>query len=278
MPTSIFTFSTSILLLNTLSSVLAQPPWLFGQDSDDTGSCGQGCFFQNIRNSGCQFPNIGCVCQVQSFIPDLTTCVNGRCNATEAEEVLQAASSLCASAGTASVTQTLILEPTPTTSRTSQIATESETSPSTLATSARRSNTQPNGRATSTSSGTSMITSGTALPSTDGGPTSPSETQSTSAPATNGTQTTIGAIVGGVVGGFGGISLILAMIWLIMREKNKGNSIRALPHWMLKPHTDQIDDQPQPIWDGQQVFTWNPRVNSAVELPATIARQELPAS
>ncbi|KAK6521735.1 hypothetical protein TWF506_001938 [Arthrobotrys conoides] len=272
---SLLIFAISIFILPTdiLKAVFAQPPWLLGDGFGGTSDCGQGCFFQNVRSSGCQFPNIGCVCQTESFIPDLTTCLNGRCNATEAGQVLGAASSLCASVGASSSTQ-LSSAAGSTSARTSQVSTKSETSRSTFTTSTSRSNTQSDNRPTSTRSGTRPSTSATAPPS---------ETQSTSPSATaGGSSTPIGAIVGGVVGGFGGVSLILAMVWLIMREKNKGDTIKALPPLMPKPHTDQLEleDQPLPIWDGQPVFTWNLRTNSATELPATeiVQIQELPAS
>ncbi|KAF3178463.1 hypothetical protein TWF225_010118 [Orbilia oligospora] len=266
-----FVLSLFILPINIFRTVLAQPPWLTGDGSSD---CGQGCFFQNLRNSGCQFPNIGCVCETQGFIPDLTTCVNGRCNATEAEQVLLAASSLCASVGASSSTQVSTASgSTSTQTSTSQVSTRSDTSRSTFTTSTSRPNTLSDNRSTSSNSRTRSSTASATAP--------PSETQSESPPTTDGGSTPIGAIVGGVVGGFGGVSLILAMVWLIMREKNKGDTIRALPPLMPKPHTDpiELEDQPLPIWDGQQVFTWNPRTNSATELPATeIVRQELPGS
>ncbi|KAK6362202.1 hypothetical protein TWF730_005898 [Orbilia blumenaviensis] len=276
-----------VLLL--LTSILAQPPWKGGSGFGGISDCGQGCFFQGLQASGCQFPNIGCVCEAQSFIPDLTTCVNSRCNATEVEETLQAASSLCAFAGQTSSAPTLIptSQPEPTSARTSQASTNAQTSLSTLTTSTTRSSTQPEDTfivSTTSTTGSSTQSEDTPIASTTSSPqppasetSPPSETPSTTQPASE-AATPIGAIVGGVVGGFGGLTLVLAMVWLIMREKNKGESIKALPPLMPKPHTDQVEDQSQPIWDGQQAFNWNPRVqaNTTAELPAAEIIQELP--
>ncbi|KAK6506783.1 hypothetical protein TWF481_005243 [Arthrobotrys musiformis] len=271
-----FYILSTFLSIYIAGPVFAQPPWS-GFNFGGSSNCGQGCFFQNLRDSGCQFPNIGCVCETETFIPNLTTCVTGSCNATEAAQVLQSASSLCRSA-TAAISVSTSEPAAVRTSRTATSTTSTVTLRSTFATSILQS-TQSDGESISTTSNSRPPASGTVPPSSTDETTLPSGTQSASSTATGGTSTPVGAIVGGVVGGFGGISLILAMVWLIMREKNKGDSIRALPRLMLKPHTDQIDEQPQPIWDGEQVFNWDPRVNSTIELSATeTAIQELPTS
>lgn len=255
-----FPLTLLIYILSILTLVFAQPPWQNWPGFDGMSNCGQTCFFQNIRGSGCQFPNFGCVCSAEDFIPNLTTCANGQCNATEVGQVLQAANSLCDSN---SVDTSTSIRPSTSgliSARTSQVSARTQTRQSTLSTLTTRPSTQSDDTSI-TMSDVSPSASGTAPPS---------ETQSTPS-TTNGATAPIGAIVGGVIGGFGGVSLILAMVWLIMREKNRGARIKAFPRLMPQPpHTNQVEEQSQSIWDGQQAFKWNPqtRRDSTAELPA----------
>lgn len=79
-------------------------------------------------------------------------------------------------------------------------------------------------------------------PSPAPGPTSTSPTESPDSTSTDtpdgggGSGTNVGAIVGGVVGGFAGLSLILLAAWYILhRRKHKKNEMRELGEGYTPP-------------------------------------------
>ncbi|KAK6541419.1 hypothetical protein TWF694_007230 [Orbilia ellipsospora] len=248
-----------LLLFSVFAFAIAQFPWQNGPGGMST--CSRQCFISNLGGSGCSFGQFSCVCGNQALIQNLTACVSN-CNATEAAQMPGSFSALChaLSAGTSANsggTTSFI-----TSTSNSAVAVQSTLPLTSISTTSSAPHTPNPTDATQTEAHTPIGTS----PST----------------GSNGSTTPIGPIVGGVVGGFGGTALILAMVWLILREKNKGDRIKALPPLKSSPPRNiyQIEEASQSIWDGREAYKWNPSkktTTAPAELPGPEAA-ELPGS
>ncbi|KAF4981717.1 hypothetical protein FZEAL_2519 [Fusarium zealandicum] len=62
--------------------------------------CAQKCVLNAIENSGgCAQTDPACVCKSKNFGPDLSSCINAACEASDAAAALSTANQLCAAAG-----------------------------------------------------------------------------------------------------------------------------------------------------------------------------------
>lgn len=110
---------TSSILAVATGAVLA------AAQLDQIPVCALSCAITSIGSSGCAQTDIACICQAQTFLTGILSCIQGSCSEAEIQQTLTAAQGLCASAGvTITVpggpepTTTAAPEPEPTTSET----------------------------------------------------------------------------------------------------------------------------------------------------------------
>lgn len=93
-------FKSIALLALLTSGISAQSATAAAGGTSGSGlpSCATSCLSDGIQSSGCSASDIACICESQSFIEQLTPCVESSCSASELETVIQYAVALCGSA------------------------------------------------------------------------------------------------------------------------------------------------------------------------------------
>lgn len=163
---------------------------------DQIPQCALSCALGSLQSTGCQTTDFACICQANAFVSSLVPCVQGGCSQAEFDATVEAARSLCDSAGV-----TLSIPTGAPETSTSAPATSSESAPTTE-TEAATTSAPP-----STETGAATTS---AAPSTTGTPANGTQTSGTRPPTATGTEPGAASRNTVALGGLGAVVALFA--------------------------------------------------------------------